>query len=334
MVAFRLRKSLLFLREPARKRKIYVFLICLACSIVFWIFIQLSGQSQAIVDIPVKPVGISTGQVLYHQSEPVIRVNVQSTGARLLSGLFSRRDSLSVFVGSLPMIQRDGASFHYLTSSQARSLIAMRSETGQTMLEIWPDTLFFQLYPSVSRKLPLLLDADLTFSPRFGLYGGIFISSDSIDISGPAHLIDSLGNLYTKKLVAKDLSAALDVELEVSVPLVHSSIRVSPSKVLVGIPVEEFTEGMLEVPLEVVLPDSLAENKQRNIRLFPPRVQIAYRVALRDYAEVDASGFRAIVWYPRVYGRENQLAVKLLEVPPLVVVDRIRPMAVDYLIIE
>ncbi|GEM_PF-519234 len=323
-------------RDPAKKRNTYIFLLCLLLSALFWLFTQLSRDSQAPFNQPLLLDYAGDEFIITAQSDSVVFFNLQATGARLvMMRLFGPRDTLRIEATDLPGIQRFGHNFHYLTRQDLSARLTRHFDAGQNVMNIRPDTVFVKLEPAKKRKLPVELNATISFEKRFDLYGEIQVEPDSLEIRGPESLLDTLTHLNTKKLNLQNLSETTIKAVPVYIPANFPPVEISVREVEVKVPVEEYTEGSAEISVEIECPEINNDFEVESIRLFPSEVRVVYVVSLKDYHHVDPEMFRAVVQCPpkdhRVGGR---LEVELVEYPGMVRIQTIRPRSVEYIILQ
>ena len=329
-----LKRYFLRLKEPAGKRKATVFLACFVCSVLFWLLLKLSSENQAVFSMPLTVSEIPADLLLYEQSDSSLTYSVQTSGARLFASLFRKsRDTLSLPMSSLSRMDRDGTTAHFLTQNQAAARLRAGLDQGMNVQRVWPDTVFFKLTDKQSQMLPVRVRADLTYEKRFGSYGPIRVEPDTVLLEGPRFLLDTVTQIETEQLIYRELNRTVEVAARLVKPVPHPAVRILPERVLVSIPVEEFTEATLEVELELNCPDDMEETGGR-LRLFPNRVQITFLVSLRDYARVDPALFSAVVDCPDPASGERLLEVQIGQIPDYVRLESIRPSSVDYLILK
>ncbi len=322
-------------REPAKKHKVYVFLLCLFCSSMFWLFIKLSRENQAVFRQPLSIIEIPEGSMLYDQSGTYVSVSLQSTGVRLIaSRFFSSPDTLRMTVASLPRYSRPGGSLHYATSSMVSSLLSEQMDGNFSVLLVRPDTIFFHVVEATEKLVPVHLHAELSYERRYGLYGEISVKPDSVLVRGPSSMIDTVSYVNTELLTYKGLSKSVDVRAPILPPGMHRLLQAYPESVEVTIHVEEFTEAHIEVPLEVQCNEETDSQEAYRLRLFPNKVSFVLLVALRDFHQVQADLFSAYVLCPETAHDEPQLEVKAGPLPGFVKMEAIRPAKVDYLIMN
>lgn len=330
-----LRKLVELVREPARKQKITIFLLCFFCSAVFWLFIRLSGNSQASFSRVVSIVDLPAGTMVLEQSDRLIEYSVQTTGARLFASRFSSgKDTLKIGLSSMSRLRREDQECYFLTARSLLGILSQQADPANNILHVAPDTLFVSLTRMIEIKVPVKAMHQITFEPRFGLYGEVKLTPDSVVLTGPESMIDTVSWVATNIFQMQNLDSPVTEWLNIRPPVSHPTVSMSPDKVSMHVPVEEYTESQLDVSLYVHCPDSLDYNGSEHIRLFPNKVTLVFRVALRDYQLVEPALFQAFVECPAPDLQSKRLPVMIGYVPDFVKMEAVRPESVDYLIMN
>jgi hypothetical protein len=104
-------------------------------------------------------------------------------------------------------------------------------------------------------------------------------------------------------------------------------ISLSQPYVYYYLPVEQYTEGILELPVE------LPVSQRSRVTLFPPKVKISFLVAINNFKNVGPGDFQVIaeVPFPDI---PSELNVKLKRFPRGIHGVKIQPETVNYLIKE
>lgn len=319
--------------EAANKRRAYLFILCFVVSAMFWLFNKLSQETSAPFHQYLVFADYPDGLVAASQSDSLVHYRLKSTGIRLI-GLyfFSRPDTLSFQARNLPTVVRNNRRYNYITGGQISTLLADAHGAWVSVQNTSPDTVFLELVPATRKKLPVKLNADVAFDQRFKQSGDTSIEPDSIWISGPVTLLDTLSYIETEHWQAGKLRQTARQELKLLKPVDLPSVSMETGSIEVRIPVEEFTESFIELRLEVECPE---EYDISGIRLFPNTITVTYLVSLNNFAAVEEGMFRAVVRCPQVTDDSNdRLAVELINHPAFVEILGMHPRVVEYLILE
>ena len=108
----------------------------------------------------------------------------------------------------------------------------------------------------------------------------------------------------------------------------QKNVSIYPSSVEVKLPVDEFTEKTVEVPLKII------NNKNYNsIKLYPKKIKVTFLVALGNYSQVNDNFITATVdvneWQDLAH---KQFTVKITEFPDYCKLININPSKVDFVV--
>lgn len=318
--------------EAASKRRFYVFVLCLFFSAVFWLFTKLSQETSAVFTRPVVFNSFPEGLLAASQSDSAVVFRVETTGIRLINYYIStRNDTLFVDGNGLPVIHRNGKQFHIITGNELTGRLAENISTWGNANNVKPDTVFLELVPAIKKQFPVRLNAEISFEQRFRQYGPITIDPDSVMITGPQSILDTLQFITTDVWSPGRLRQTVRERVQLVKPVDIGSMHLDREYIHVRVPVAEFTQADIELPVQVICP---AELDTAEIRLFPNKVNVSILVALQDYARLDEHMFEATVNCPQQTESDGRLEIKMETFPAFVDILRIRPPFVEYIILE
>lgn len=319
--------------EAASKRKVYIFTLCILCSALFWIFSKLSQETSAEFYNVVKFDSFPEELIPAYQTDSILRFKVQATGIRLISNyFFSKPDTIKISADALPVINRIGKQYHFITESRFSEILSEKTVAGASIHNIRPDTLFLELVPAVEKMLPVQLNAEISFEQRFRKYDQLLIEPDSIRVKGPKTIIDTLQYVSTEFWESGKLRQTAEKLLMLEKPFASMSLTLDQEYVRVVVPVAEYTESSIELPVHILCPEDTAFAE---IRLFPNKATVSYIVALHDYRRVTSDMFSVVVVCPQLKpDSDGRLDVQLETYPSFVQILAIRPTFVEYIILE
>ena len=304
-----------------------VFLFFLAISTIFWFLSALGKEYTTNMRYPVRYINFPENMINVGDPPSSLELTVNSYGYTLVRYYVSRRlipivfDVNSFSLNRLP--DTETRNF-YILSSVAANRIAGQLGADIEILDIRPDTLFFSFTEMTSRKLPVKPVLDLVFDEQFMVKGNIGVEPDSVMVHGPASVIDTMKFVPTMAAVIRGLNESARKKIELAD---IDKLTFSQKGVLVTIPVEQFTEASIRIPVEVVnLPDTLS------MKTFPSGITVSYLVALTDYDKVNAQLFRATVDYNSPPTGPGRMAVRLVNRPDFIRSVRFSPQNIDFII--
>lgn len=106
------------------------------------------------------------------------------------------------------------------------------------------------------------------------------------------------------------------------------NVSIFPASVEVKIPVDEFTEKVLEIPLKVI-----NNREYYSVKLYPRKVKVTFLVALSKYNQVNEEFIEAVVdlneWKEL---QHHRLRVKIVRFPDFCKLVEIKPGKIDFII--
>jgi hypothetical protein len=309
-------------------KKLLVFLFFVIVATIFWFLSALNRDYTTDIQYPVRYTNLPAGKVLVNELPSGLNLIVTGHGYTLLKHRLSRRLSPLIFdVNSFALSSLEDSinQRFYVLSRVANSKISSQLSSSIEILEILPDSIIFVFSEVTEKKLAVKPVLKLEFEKQFMVKGNINSEPDSVLVRGPSSILDTLQYAYTREIEHQKVKDGLNETVSFRE---LSQVRYSAKEVNVTIPVEQFTEARLRIP---IMPVNVPEDF--SLKLFPAEITVTYMVALSDYDKIKPQHFMAVADYNQL---ENQMPAKLRiqvsRVPEQVVFIRHAPDAVDYII--
>lgn len=300
------------------------FLLFIIFSVVFWFMTKLSKEYDSTLEYPVSYINLPEDKLLQEAPVEVIEIHVKTTGFKLISATFFPTE-LKIDVSNLNW---KSSTDYYLLLSQQRLAIQKQMKTGVEIDFFINDSIHFNLGKLKNKKVPVKPLLDLSYATGFELNGNIITVPDSILISGPESILDTIDFVSTKLLQIKKLNNSIDQTIEIERFPSNSNVKLQQKNIKIIANVEKYTEGTLEIPFEVL---NLPENNI--INTFPKVVKVTYKVALSNFNKIDLTSF--LIHCDYQVSKKNNLSYLipiLVEKSPMVKYVRMSPMKIDYII--
>lgn len=263
-----------------QQRRFITFIFFLVISALFWFIRALGEEYDSTVDYPVRYINFPENKVLIGEVPYKLHLEVHAKGFSILkSKLNLDLVPLRFNVNSFSLNSKGVDTFYVVTETVKDVLSSELKDI--TILDISPDTLFFKLTGISVKKVvvrPRLSMHEKFFQQQFMLNGSIITDPDSIIISGPSALIDSIGFVTTERIRYSSITDTVEDKFDLQQ---IDMVTFSQPQVTVQIPVDRFTEveKMLTIiPLNV--PDSL------NMIAIPGQITVTYRICLSNYNKI------------------------------------------------
>jgi len=304
-----------------------IFLVFLFVSMCFWILNALQKDNYTTeVNYPVRFTNSSDTELVNGNLKRNLTLKIKGGGFGILKyHLNDQFLSESIDLSELQRIVMNGSTGAILSSTDYYKQIEGKLANGMELVNIAPDTLFIPLMKKVSKKLPIQVKATVSFKQQCQYSGPISVVPDSIVVSGPENVLDSLQYVSTNSLNYEKLSDTLVRNVELAD---YDLLELETKRVVITIPVEPFTEAFVMVPVKAIgLPDSLV------LKSFPSEVKVSYHIGLsrklyrsRDFdINVDFSSID-------IQDPPSRLKVKLSAMPEQIHNMSYSPLFVEYLL--
>lgn len=303
------------------RRKISIFFTCLIFAIITWLFFSLSNNYEYEVKTVVNFKNLPVNKAFNPLQSDTVLLTVQGTGWQLL---FTR---LRIYPRDVRVDLKSLNKNNYVTfTSQLRSINAYYS-SEQRIISVQPDTLYFDFTTRQVKKVPVNLVSKLSFVKQFGQSAAVIIKPDSVTVTGPLEQLQKIDYWSTDTFSKKEISNAVVDKISLKATDAPN-ITIYPPLTEVKIPVEEFTEKQLLVPIKVI-----NNNQYYNVKLIPDRVKVTFMVALSDYERTNEDDFEAVVdlnnW--KNY-KATMLPIQIVKRKPFVKITWVEPSQVNFMI--
>lgn len=303
------------------KRRVFTLLACLFLAIAAWLFMALNNKyiytAKTVLVFKNTPIR----RAFYPLQSDTVDLQVEGTGWQLLfSRLRISPPSISVNLSQLN-------TKDFITFSDQLYNVNRQLESTQKVISVRPDTLYFDFTKRTVKKVPINLVSKLDFISQYGISSDIILNPKYVKVAGPAEELSKITVWPTDTLKLNKIQGSTTVRVGLQ-HSIHKNVSIYPSSVEVKLPVDEFTEKTIEVPLKI------SNNKNYNsIRLYPKKVKVTFLVALGNYSQVNENFITAIVdvneWRDLAH---KQFTVKITAFPDYCKLININPSKVDFVV--
>lgn len=304
------------------ERKRFLALVtCLFLAIGAWLFMALNNKYKYTAKTLLDYRNFPQKRAFHPLQSDTVDLLVEGTGWQLLfARLRVKPQSISISLEKLN-------NRNFVLFSEQLSDVNSQLETSQKIISVKPDTLYFDFSERRIKRVPVKLVSNLGFSKQYGIANDVQISPNYVTISGPEHDIQNIDHWNTDTLTLKKIQGTTVAKVAMN-QVRMKNVNIFPTSVEVKLPVDEFTEKVIEVPLKII-----NNREYYNIKLYPKKVKITLLVALSKYTQVNEEFIEAVVdmneW--KVFNHNN-LSVKLIRFPDYCKLVQVQPEKVDFII--
>jgi YbbR domain-containing protein len=303
------------------RRRLSGFVTCLVLAIVAWLLTNLSKPNPYTVKMVIEFTNAPLRRSFRPLQSDTVDVKLQGTGWNLLfTSMHIENHSISVDLKNL-----DSHNFIVL-ASQLKAINDKRPADRQ-IITIAPDTLYFDFSSRAVKRVPVQLQYRIGFRQQFGIADHITLRPDYVTVSGPAAVLDKITSWKTDSLILQDIENPITQNVRLK-GVGESNMAIYPRQVQARVPVDEFTEKTVEVPIKLV------NNKNYyNVKIVPQKVKVTFMVALSKYALINNTDFAAVVDLDQWDEQHNtELTAKVSRYPDFCRIVSIQPQKIDFIV--
>ena len=320
------RESSVPTRHMKRKDNL-IFLLCLIIAASFWLLIKLSDNYAVSYNLKVKYIHVPEKKRLTKIIDTTLSVNFAAKGYDILKlRLFVNPKQITVDLDKVE-INKLNNDIYYINTNYLKDKLTSYIDVNESTIVISKRSLRFELKDQMEKKVPVRLKEDIVFKTQFGLYDKERIEPTQVSVYAPQSVLDTLTYIYTEVIKLTDVDKDQVILAKLFNPL-PELINLKPERVTVKLRVERFTESTLDLDVDV-------STLHQKIRTFPSKITVHFRIAQKDFSNIQASQFKVVPETRNINLNEvKRLHLKLVEKPDFIKDEWIAPADVEFLIIK
>ncbi|MFV0522286.1 MAG: hypothetical protein ACK5MI_07660 [Mangrovibacterium sp.] len=316
-----------FMRKD--NRDIISFAICMLIASSLWFLNALNKEYTINLSYPIKYINLPKDKMLVNTPPDHFNLKVNAGGFSILRHKLSMSFTPLVVNGEsfFSELQNSDSSSHIeIPINRLENKIASQISSELKITDIFPNTLVFNFEPLKKKRVKIKPNISYTLAKQHFVSDAITFSPDSITVYGPNSIIDTLQFVFTEKQHYTKLNQSIRRNITIQD---INDLQYSPKRVVMNVPIEEFTEKVIDVPIQIInVPDSL------NIKLFPDKAKVSFLVSLSHFNSISDQDFRLIVDYNCISDNVAVLKTKLVNSSNYVYAVNTSPSQVEYLILN
>tara|TARA_B100000959_G_scaffold120094_1_gene126189 strand:+ start:4360 stop:5223 length:864 start_codon:yes stop_codon:yes gene_type:complete len=281
-----------------------------------------SNYTKTIV-FAVKPVDIPSDQVVLDQSIDSIRLELNGYGYNLAK-YYIDQPIVEISLNDLDKVK----SKYQWTKQRNFSDLQEKFNESVSLISTSVNQIDFIIEQYESKNVPVELQLELNYKSGFDSFQEYKLSKDSITVTGPNSLIDTINVIETQKLVLNQIDSDINSAIWLK-PSENQNVIYSEESIGFQLKVEKFTEESIKVPITIV---NIDDNMK--INYYPKVVSVLYRVSIKDYKAVNPMDFRVECDLNTINKDNSVLISSITKKPSNVKKSRIENNQIQYVIIE
>jgi YbbR domain-containing protein len=303
------------------RRRVSAFFTCLVLAVFAWVFTVLSNTYSYTVKVALNYKNTPQKRAFHSLQSDTINAVINGSGWQMLfSRMHNDINAVSVDLRSLE-------DKSYIVLSSQLGQINDKKEISKQITSFNPDTLYFDFSNRKVKRIPIQLVTSVKYKRQFSQSGNITLNPAYVIVNGPASIIDKIAKWKTDTLKLDSVGESINTRLNLQ-PTKEGNVSVFPKNVEVTIPVDEYTEKTVEIPVKLI-----NNHNYYDVKIFPQKVKVTFTTSLSRYAQTDEDFFEATadldLWRKHGY---KVLPVVVFKSPMFSKIVKIQPQNVDFII--
>jgi YbbR domain-containing protein len=303
------------------RRRLSAFITCLVFAIFAWLFTTLSNPYKFTIKQVLTFRNAPQKRAFHPLQSDTVNTIVQGTGWQMLFSKFN--DDKKVVSVDLHTLD----SKNYVVLSTQLKQINAKRDVEHEIIAINPDTLFFDFSNRTIKKVPIELVTAIKYQKQFAQSDDIVLMPKYVTISGPAEVLNKITSWKTDSIILNGANEDFNSRINLR-GVKEGNLNIVPKSVIVNIPIDEYTEKTIEVPVKLI-----NNHNYYDVKVFPQKVKVTLTTSLNNYPDLNEDDFEAVadleLWRHNGY---SVLPVKVTRLPSYSKVVKIEPQNIDFII--
>ena len=303
------------------RRRLSAFFTCLALAVFAWLFTTMSTTSNFSVKVVLSYKNAPQKRAFHSLQPDTVNATIEGTSWQMI---FSRMKNTNKVI-DVDLRALDNKD--YVVLSTQLKQINDRKEFDNPIISFSPDTLYFDFSDKAVKKVPVKLLMDIKYQHQFAQSNDVIINPSYVTLNGPANTLDKIKTWNTDSLILDSVNETIKTNTNLQ-PAREANVSLYPRSVQVTLPVDEFTEKTVLIPVKL-----LNNRDYYHVKIFPQKVKVTFTTSLNRYAEMDDDFFEASadlgLWRDHNY---STLPIKLTRFPAYCKIVKIEPQNIDFII--
>jgi len=257
-------------------KETFIFISFLLLAFIFWLLQSLQEDAERTYKIALRYRNIPEEWTLSEDNPKTVSVLLKDKGITLLYYSWIKRIySIDIYVAELQHLPDSSLQ---IPNRMIELTLAKHLITSTAIASFEPNEIKLH-YDMLSNRLSQVSAiTSITTKPGFQLSDSITVLPPEVRLFGSAKVLDALHRITTKPVVLDGLSNTKEISVQLDLP---AGIKADIETVKLTIPVEEFTEKKMHLPLHCPdIPDGFI------LRMFPSGVDVSCSLPLSLFREL------------------------------------------------
>jgi hypothetical protein len=312
-----------FLRQWQWKETLS-FLFFVLLSAAFWYLQNLQQDFEMEIVMPVKYKNMPTDMILSEDNPKAVVFKVKDKGVALLN--YSWLYTFAPLEVNLKSLREANRQDIFVTEKIIESNISKQLISSTSLLGFEPRSFEVRYAELMNKSLPVVADVSVSLEQGFQISDSITVTPANVQVYASSAILDTLSAIKTEPAVLKKVNQSKEITLHLQE---IAGVQIDEDKVTVIIPVEEFTEKRLTVPVLCPdLPDTYT------LHTFPASIEILCNMPLSRFKELKESDFEIRIPFKDFEANRatGKLAVRLSRQPAWIAHPALNPDTIEFIL--
>lgn len=306
-------------------RRFSTFISCLLLSSLFWLFLKLSNEYQITIRIPVAYSNLPGNGLVAVELPDSVDAQVSASGFTLFAYRWTNAETpLNLDVRQARSL--GGGDYALATYAHPERLDGLIGQ-GLRILQVMPDTIVLSFSGAVEKRVPVRPKAQVSCAPAYRMGDSIRTIPAYVTLVGAEALVKRIEYVETEPKTFTNLDHSINETVKLVLPDDLKQVGMKPGEVNLIIPVGQYTEKRISIPVEAINVPANAV-----LKTFPDKVDVIFQVPFEDYGKINADMFRVIADFSKTDPQSSSIQVELVRQPLNIRNLRMEPQRVEYLI--
>ncbi len=286
-------------------------------SIGLWVFVSFSNEYTTSFKVPVKFENIKDGNALLYQSAGRISLTIKGQGWVLAQIAFGPKTAFHISVD-------ENVGTHKVNVRGAISENPWINPSLQVTI-VSPEDISYTIERAEVKKVPVISDVVIEPKDGYKLVSEVSLNPDSVEISGPSSLVNSIESITTIKKKFEDVDDKIRTKISLKK---HRYLKYSTELSNIKFDVQKLVDKTFNnVPIAVKNVPNL-----RELELFPSSVDITLRGGLKNLGVLTNDSINISVDFNDAFIDTLGAIKPKIEIPNFTTLTNVKPKTLKYII--
>jgi hypothetical protein len=290
-------------------------------ALLFSVLSKLSKSYTKTFSFKISAINVPEDNVVIYDSTNVMQITLSTYGFKHIKYYFVE-PTITVDFANL---KKNATHFNWVERRELSNVIN-QFDSNVTVENISPDSIAFRYDVYTVKMVPIVLKHEIAFASGFDVTEVYTLEPDSIKVIGPKILTDSISEIFTKELKLENINSDVNNTIGLKLPNENKDLQFSHKQTQISGAVERFTEGTIEVPVNVInVPNDI------KINYYPKTVPVFYYTSLSNFKTISSSSFIVECDYNALNSHDTFLVPKIVQQPDLVKNTRLNVKRIEFI---